>query len=255
LPKISTSAIDKEQGNMGRAYQNRKVSMAKTAGAKTKVYSRYGREIYVSAKSGGIDPNGNLSLRRLIDNAKKDQVPTHVIERALEKAKGGGGEDYAAARYEGFGPAGCMIIVDCLTDNNNRTYNDVRQCFAKNGGKIGGPGAVAHMFDHQAVFVFKGDDEDAVLESLMMADIDVSDIECDEGMITVLTPNTEFFKTKTALSDAMPGIAFEIEDISYEPQTLAKLSGEDATTFDALLAALNDCDDVQKVYHNAELQD
>jgi len=228
--------------------------MAKTAGAKTKVYSKYGREIYVSAKNGGIDPGGNLSLRRLIDNAKKDQVPTHVIDRAIEKAKGGGGEDYSAARYEGFGPAGCMVIVDCLTDNNNRTYNDVRQCFAKNGGKIGGPGAVAHMFDHQAVFVFKGDDEDAILEALMVADIDVSDIESDDGMITVFTPNTEFFKARTALAEAMPSIKFEVDDISYEPQTLANLNGEDATIFNQLLDALNDSDDVQKVYHNAEVE-
>jgi len=238
---------------MGRAYQNRKVSMAKTAGAKTKVYSRYGREIYVCAKNGGIDPNGNLTLRRLLENAKKDQVPTHVIERAIEKAKGGGGEDYSAARYEGFGPGGCMIIVDCLTDNNNRTYNDVRQCFVKNGGKIGGPGAVAHMFDHQAVFVFSGDDEDAVLEILIMADIDVSDIESEDGMITVLTPNTEFFKARTVLSEAIPGIEFEIDDISYEPQTLTNLDGDDAAVFEQLLTALNDCDDVQKVYHNAEI--
>ena len=106
--------------------------MAKTAGAKTKVYSKYGREIYVCAKNGGIDPNGNLSLRRLLDNAKKDQVPAHVIDRAIEKAKGGGGEDYSLARYEGFGPGGSMVIVDCLTDNNNRTFNDVRFCFNKN---------------------------------------------------------------------------------------------------------------------------
>jgi len=238
---------------MGRAYQNRKESMAKTAGAKTKVYSKYGREIYVCAKNGGDDPNGNLSLRRLMDNAKKDQVPTHVIERALEKARGGGGEDYTGTRYEGFGPGGCMVIVDCLTDNSTRTFNDVRMCFNKNGAKLGGPGAVAHMFDHQAVFVFKGDDEDAVLETLMMADIDVSDIEGEDGMITVLAPNTEFFKIKTALTEAMPGIEFEVDDISYEPQTLCSVSGEDAVTFEALLDALNDCDDVQKVYHNAEL--
>jgi len=238
---------------MGRAYQNKKESMAKTAGAKTKVYSKYGREIYVIAKSGGTDPNGNLSLRRLIDNAKKDQVPAHVIKNALEKAEGGTGEDYVGARYEGFGPGGCMIIVDCLTDNNNRTYNDVRQCFNKNGSKLGGPGAVAHMFDHQAVFVFKGDDEESALETLMMADIDVSDIELEDGMITVLAPHSEFFKVKTALTEAQADITFEVEDISQEPQTICNLSGEDATTFEALLDALNDCDDVQKVYHNAEL--
>ncbi|MDX8406468.1 MAG: YebC/PmpR family DNA-binding transcriptional regulator [Mariprofundus sp.] len=239
---------------MGRAYQNRKADMAKTAGAKTKVYSRYGREIYVCAKNGGIDPNGNLALRSLIDGAKKDQVPTHVIERALEKAKGGGGEDYVGARYEGFGPGGCMVIVDCLTDNHNRTFNDVRQCFVKNGGKLGGPGAVAHMFDHQAVFVFKGDDEEAVLEILMMADIDVTDIESEEGMITVLAPNTEFFKIKTALNEAMPDIDFEVEELSYEPQTLTQLSGEDAEMFEQFMDALNDCDDVQKIYHNAEVE-
>ncbi|MDT8376410.1 MAG: YebC/PmpR family DNA-binding transcriptional regulator [Mariprofundaceae bacterium] len=237
---------------MGRAYQNKKESMAKTAGAKSKVYSKYGREIYVVAKSGGVDPDGNLSLRRLIDNAKKDQVPAHVIEKAIEKAKGAGGEEYATARYEGFGPGGCMVIVDCLTDNTTRTFNDVRLCFTKNGGKIGGPGAVAHMFDHQAVFVFRGDDEDAVLEILMMADIDVSDIENEEGMITVLAPNTEYFRIKTALTEAMPGIEFEVDDISYEPQTLTTISGEDVALFEKLLDALNDCDDVQKVYHNAE---
>ncbi len=239
---------------MGRAYQNKKVSMAKTAGAKTKVYSKYGREIYVIAKSGGTDPNGNLSLRRIIDNAKKDQVPAHVIKNAIEKAEGGSGEDFASARYEGFGPGGCMMIVDCLTDNNNRTYNDVRQCFNKNGGKLGGPGAVAHMFDHQAVFVFKGDDEESVLEALMMADIDVTDIESEEGLITVLAPHTEFFKIKTALTADTPDIHFEMEDISQEPQTICNIGGDDAVTFEALVDALNDCDDVQKVYHNAETE-
>jgi len=240
---------------MGRAYQNKKESMAKTAGAKSKVYSKYGREIYVVAKSGGVDPDGNLSLRRLVDNAKKDQVPAHVIEKAIEKAKGTGGEDYASARYEGFGPGGCMVIIDCLTDNSTRTFNDVRLCFTKNDAKLGGPGAVAHMFDHQAVFVFKGDNEDAVLEMLMEADVDVSDIECEEGIITVLAPNTEYFKVKTALTEAMPGIEFEVDDISYEPQTLTAVSGDNVEVFEKFLDALNDCDDVQKVYHNAELAD
>ena len=240
---------------MGRAYQNRKESMAKTAGAKTKVYSKYGREIYVCAKNGGFDPNGNLALRRLIDTAKKDQVPTHVVDKAIEKAKGGGGEDYAIARYEGFGPSGCMLIVDCLTDNNNRTFSDVRQCFIKNDSKLGAQGAVAHMFDHQAVFAFKGDDEDAVLEALMMADVDVSDIEGEDGIITVFTPNTEFFKAKTALTEAFSNIEFEVDDISYEPQTTVELSGEAAETMHNLLEALEDCDDVQNVYHNADMLD
>ena len=136
---------------MGRAYQNKKDSMAKTAGAKTKVYSKYGKEIYICAKNGGVDTDGNLSLRRLIERAKKDQVPAHVIERAIEKAKGGGGEDYAATRYEGYGPGNCMIIVDCLTDNNKRTFADVRVCFTKANAKIGAQNSVSHLFDHLAI--------------------------------------------------------------------------------------------------------
>ncbi|MDX8388050.1 MAG: YebC/PmpR family DNA-binding transcriptional regulator [Ghiorsea sp.] len=238
---------------MGRAYQNKKEDMAKTAGQKSKIYSKYGRELYVCAKSGGIDPDGNLSLRRLIDNAKKDQVPAHVIKNALDKAEGGGGEDFSPARYEGFGPGGCMVIVDCLTDNPNRTFADVRNCFTKNSSKLGGPGAVAHLFDHQAVFVFKGDDEEAALEALMMADVDVADIELEDGLITVLAPNNEYFKAKKAISEAFSGIEFEMDDITYEPQTLCDISGDDVEDFEGLLGALNDCDDVQKVYHNAEV--
>ncbi|MEC7470072.1 MAG: YebC/PmpR family DNA-binding transcriptional regulator, partial [Pseudomonadota bacterium] len=177
---------------MGRAFEVRKAAMAKTAGAKTKVYSKYGKEIYVCAKNGGTDPDTNLSLRRLMDKAKKDQVPGHVIDKAIDKAAGGAGEDFVPARYEGFGPGNCMVIVDCLTDNNNRTITDVRNCFTKTGAKIGAPGAVSHMFDHQAIFVFEGEDEDAVLEVLMEADVDVTDVESEDGKISVYAPNTEF---------------------------------------------------------------
>lgn len=237
---------------MGRAYQNRKESMAKTADAKTKVYSKYGREIYVIAKSGGVDPNGNLALRGLIERAKKDQVPTHVIEKALDKAKGGGGEDYSVARYEGFGPGGCMVIVDCLTDNPNRTFAEVRQCFTKTKSKIGTPGTVSHMFDHDAIFVFAGDDEDAALEALLTADVDVSDVEGDNGKITVFTPNTEYFKARQALTDAFGEIDFEVDEIQFIPKGTTPISGDDITVFEKFLDLLNDLDDVQNVYHDAE---
>ncbi|TNF33566.1 MAG: YebC/PmpR family DNA-binding transcriptional regulator, partial [Gammaproteobacteria bacterium] len=223
---------------MGRAFEVRKNSMAKTQGAKAKLYAKYAKEIYVSAKSGGTDPNGNLNLRRLMDKAKKDQVPSHVIDRALEKAQGAGGEDYAVARYEGFGPGGCMVIVDCLTDNNNRTYSEVRQCFVKNDAKIGAPGAVAHMFNHQAILSFKYDDEEAVLDILMNADVDVTDIENEDGMITVFAPNTEFFKARTALTDAIPGLEFEMEEITFVPQTYTQVSGEDVEVFEKFMAML-----------------
>lgn len=237
---------------MGRAYQNRKESMAKTSDAKARVYSKYGREIYVCAKAGGTDPDGNLTLRSLIERAKKDQVPTHVIEKAITKAKGGGGEDFTPARYEGFGPGGCMVIVDCLTDNPNRTFGDVRQCFNKTKCKIGTQGTVGHMFDHDAILVFKGDDEDATLEALMEADVDVLDIESEDGKITVFAPHTDYFKAKQALTEAMGVSDFEVDTIQFIPQNTAPLNGDDVAMFDKFLDLLNDLDDVQNVYHNVE---
>lgn len=240
---------------MGRAYQNRKDSMAKTANAKTKVYSKYGKEIYVVAKNGGSDPDGNLALRSLMDRAKKDQVPAHVIKNALDKAAGGGGEDYSPARYEGFGPGSCMVIVDCLTDNNNRTIMEVRNCFTKTNSKIGAQGSAAHMFDHLAVFVFDGDDDEAVLEALMMADVDVTDVEVEDGKVSVYAPHTEFYNVKTALQAEYEGIEFDVEDISWVPTTMTTLTGDDVVVFEKFMDMLNDCEDVQEVYHNAEFED
>jgi len=240
---------------MGRAFQNRKDSMAKTAAAKTKVYSKYGREIYVVAKSGGDDPAGNLSLRSLLDRAKKDQVPSHVIEKALDKAQGAGGEDFEVARYEGFGPGGCMMIVDCLTDNPTRTFNDVRLCFNKGGGKLGTQGTCMHSFDHCAIFRFEGSDDEAVLEALMMADVDVTDIESEDGVITVFTPNTEYGKAKTALTEELGDDQdFDTDEIQFVPQSTSPVVGEDIEQFQMFMDMLEDLDDVQRVFHNAELE-
>ena len=238
---------------MGRAYQNRKVSMAKTSDAKAKVYSKYGREIYVCAKSGGIDPSGNLALRGLIERAKKDQVPTHVIEKAIDKAKGGAGEDFAPARYEGFGPGGCMVIVDCLTDNPNRTFGDVRQCFTKTKCKIGTQGNVSHMFDHAAILAFKHDDEDKILEALLTADVDVTDIENESGKLTIFTPQADYFKAKQALSDLLGEIDFEVDEIQFIPKSSTVISNDDdIALFEKFLDLLNELDDVQNVFHDAE---
>ena len=240
---------------MGRAYQNRKVSMAKTAAAKTKVYSKYGREIYVCAKAGGTDPSGNLTLRGLIDRAKKDQVPGHVIEKALEKATGGAGEDYFTVRYEGFGPGGCMVLIDCLTDNSNRTLGDVRTCFNKVKAKMGSEGTVAHMFDHAAILAFsakQGVDEDSVLEALLEADVDVSDVESEEGMITVFTPHFEYNKAKQAIIDRFGEIDFVTDEIQFVPKGSTPISGDDIELMEKFVDMLNDVDDVQNVFHDAE---
>lgn len=239
---------------MGRAFQNRKESMAKTSDANAKVYSKFSREIYVCAKQGGGDPDANLALRSLLDRAKKAQVPAHVISKAIDKAKGGAGEDFSVARYEGYGPGGCMVIVDCLTDNPNRTFGDVRHCFTKTKCKIGTQGAVSHMFDHCAILAYKGEDEDAALEALMEADVDVTDIECEDGMITVFAPHTEYFKAKQALQEAIEGIDFEVDDIQFVPQNTAPITDEEQLAlFDKFINMLEDLEDVQNVFHNAEL--
>ncbi|MFT6625397.1 MAG: YebC/PmpR family DNA-binding regulatory protein [Cycloclasticus sp.] len=227
--------------------------MAKTSDMKAKVYSRYGRELYVVAKSGGVDPTGNLALRSLIDRAKKDQVPAHVIDKAIEKAKGGAGEDYSPARYEGYGPGGSMAIIDCLTDNPNRTFGDVRQAFTKTDCKIGTQGSVSHMFDHSAIFVFKHADEEAVLEVLMEAGVDVTDIENEDGKVSVFVPNTEYFKAKQALLEGCGEIDFEVDEIQFIAHNYTTVSGDDVALFEKFLAMLDELDDVQQVYHNVEL--
>ena len=239
---------------MGRAYQNRKESMAKTSDQKARVYSKYGRKIYVCAKSGGVDPEGNLALRSLIDRAKKDQVPTHVIEKGIEKAKGGGGEDYSPARYEGYGPGNTMAIIECLTDNPNRTFGDVRVCFTKTNSKIGTQGSVSHMFDHLSIFVFPGDDEEALLDALMEADVDVSDIEHDDGKMSVFAPHDEYGKAKQAILSVLPGVEFEVDEIQFLAQNTTPITDEDdIAMFEKFIDMLDELDDVQNVYHSAEV--
>ncbi|TWU60028.1 putative transcriptional regulatory protein YeeN [Rubripirellula tenax] len=236
---------------MGRSFEVRKVSMAKTAAQKTKVYSKYGKQIYVMAKNSGADPASNSSLRALIEKAKRDQVPAHVIDRALEKASGAGGEDYVSARYEGFGPGGCAVIIDCLTDNNNRTITDVRNCFTKTSSKFGAPGSVAHSFDHLAVLSFKGDNGDEILEALLSAEVDVTDVESENGQVIVFAPSTEYAKARGALMETMPDVELEVDEITFIPQTRSEISADDLPNFEKFLSMLNDCDDVQDVYHNA----
>ncbi len=238
---------------MGRSFEVRKVSMAKTAGQKTKIYSKYGKQIYVMAKNSGTDPVNNSSLRALIEKAKRDQVPAHVIERAIEKAKGAGGEDYVSARYEGFGPGGCAVIIDCLTDNNMRTITDVKNCFSKTGSKFGAPGSVAHSFDHLAVFAFAGPSIDEVLEAMLMAEVNVTDVERQGDQTLVFAPSTEYAKTKQAILEAYPETQLTVDEISFIPQTSNEIPSDDVPMFEKFMGMLNDCDDVQDIYHNGVL--
>jgi len=238
---------------MGRSFENRKHAIFKTAAAKSKVYSKYGKQIYVVAKNGVADPEGNPALRALIDRAKKDQVPAHVIEKAIQKAQGAGGENFAPARYEGYGPGGCQVIVDCLTDNPQRTIAEIRNAFTKTSAKLGASGSVALWFDERAVLSFKGDNEDEVLEALLEADVNVEDTESKDGSITIFAPAGELYKAKSALLAKYPGLEFDTQEITLLPQSMKAISPDDMPLFEKFIGMLNDCDDVQEIYHNAEL--
>jgi len=238
---------------MGRDFENRKNAIFKTAAHKSKLYSKYGKQLYVAAKGGVPDPEANPALRSLVEKAKRDQVPAHVIEKAIDKARGAGGEDFVSARYEGFGPGGSMLIVDCLTDNNQRTISEVRSCFTKTGCKLGAAGSVAMWFDHLAILSFKGDNEEQVLEAMLAADVNIDEIESKAGTLTIFAPPGEFYKAKTAILQAFPGTELEVQEITFLPQSTKALSAEDLATFQKLLGMLSECDDVQDVYHNAEL--
>src|SRR5881227_1855131 len=234
---------------MGRAFERRKASIFKTAANNSKLYSKYSKQLYVAAKNGVPDPAANPVLRSVVEKAKKDNVPSHVIDKAIQKAAGAGGEDFQPVRYEGFGPGGSMVIVDCLTDNNTRTISDIRSCFTKTGSKLAANGSVVMSFDHLAVLSFKGDDEEKVLEAMFATDVAVEEIECEDGTVTIFAPSAEFYKAKTALLEAFPGTELEIQEIRFLPQASKSLSGEELGLFERLLAMLNDCDDVQEIHH------
>lgn len=238
---------------MGRSFENRKASIFKTAAQKSSLYAKYGKQLYVVAKNGVPDPDANPALRSMIEKAKRDQVPAHVIEKAIEKARGGGGEDFAAARYEGFGPGSCSVVIDCLTDNPNRTISDVRNCFTKTGSKLGTAGSVAHLFDHLAVLSFKEENEERVLEVLLEAGVDVDEIENKAGCLTVFAPPSQLYLAKSAILAAFPGTEFDAQEITFLPQASMELGADDVPMFEKFLQMLNDCDDVQDVYHNAIL--
>ncbi len=238
---------------MGRAFEVRKAAMMKTSAAKTKVYSRFGKEIYIAAKAGVPDPEMNQGLKRMIERAKANQVPADVIKRAIEKAKGGTDESYTSVRYEGFGPGNCTIIVDCLTDNVNRTVSDVRNCFTKTKSKMGVSGSVAHLYDHIGILAFDFNDEEAILDALIEQEVDVIDLELDgETMNLTVNPN-DLYKAKTAVETLIPEVEFSALETTMQAHEMVSLSGEDVDLFQRFMNMIDELDDVQEVYHNVEM--
>ena len=237
---------------MGRHYEVRAASMAKTAAKKAKIYSRYGKEIYLAAKSGVPDPEMNVSLKRVIAQAKSNQVPADVISRAVDKAKGGSTDDYHSVRYEGFGPESSTVIIDCLTDNANRSLSDVRTCFNRAHYKMGVNGSVSFAYDQCGIFVFEYDDEEHILEILLENNVDVLEIESEDGLIELQVPFDQFHDARAVL-DTVVGEEYEykVVEITMLPHDTVELTQqEDVEVFKRFIEMLEDVDDVQNVYHN-----
>ncbi|WP_102274981.1 YebC/PmpR family DNA-binding transcriptional regulator [Cytobacillus massiliigabonensis] len=237
---------------MGRKWNNIKEKKAAKDANTSRIYAKFGREIYVVARQGEPDPEANQALKFTLERAKTYNVPKHIIDRAIEKAKGGSEENYDELRYEGFGPNGSMVIVDALTNNVNRTAADVRAAFGKNGGNMGVSGSVAYMFDATAVIGLEGKTADEVLEILMEADVDVRDIvEEDESVIVYADPD-QFHAVQEALKNV--GITeFTVAEQTMLAQNDVTLSEDAQAKFEKMIDALEDLEDVQQVYHNVEL--
>ena len=237
---------------MGR-FPNIAAAKAKTGAAKGKLYGMYAREIYQTAKNGGVTPEGNPSLKRLIEKAKKEQVPADIIKRAIDKVNSGASEDYQETTYELFGPAGSTLIVKCLTDNVNRSVSDLRAVVNKHKIKMGAMGSVSYMYDNLCAVGFNGLDEESVMDALISNDIDIVDMENDGNHILIYGDPKDLFRIKEAISSLKSGIEFDVDEISMLPKERITLSGEDLDAFKKLLDALDEVDDVQTVYHNVEL--
>ena len=234
---------------MGRHFEVRAASMAATAKKKSALYMRASKEIYMAAKRGVPDPNSNLALRSAIDKYRKT-CPKDVIDRAIKKAQGGDATSYIEGRYEALGPAGTLLIVDTLSDNSNRALVNVRTIITKKGGQLG---SVSYNFEHVGVLAFKySGSEEALEENLILNDVDVREINNEDGEVEILVAPNDFEKAKEALK-SLDVTDFEVAAVTMIANDKITLEGEELKKFQELLDQLDDCEDVQNVYHNVEL--
>ncbi|MCP1426566.1 YebC/PmpR family DNA-binding transcriptional regulator [Paenibacillus sp. FSL K6-1122] len=236
---------------MGRKWNNIKEKKASKDANTSRVYAKFGVEIYVAAKKGEPDPEANRALKVVLERAKTYNVPKAIIDRAMEKAKGSGDENYEELRYEGFGPNGAMVIVDALTNNVNRTAPEVRSAFNKNAGNMGVSGSVAYMFDPTAVIGIEGKNSEEVLELLLEADVDVRDIVDEDEAVIVYAEPDQFHAVQEAFKAA--GVTeFTVAELTMLAQNHIELPEDAQAQFEKLIDALEDLEDVQQVYHNVE---
>ncbi|AVL70561.1 MULTISPECIES: YebC/PmpR family DNA-binding transcriptional regulator [Oligella] len=215
-----------------------------------KIWTKIIREITVAARAGGPDPESNPALRLAMDKANASNMPKDNINRAIQRGAGAvDGEDYEFVRYEGYGVAGAAVIVDCMTDNRQRTVSEVRHALTKNGGNLGTDGSVTFMFDHVSQFLFGPDvDEEQIMEVGLEAG--ANDIDTDEdGLTEVLGAPSDFAQLRDAFEAA--GLQPEVAEIIMRPQNEIELSDADGAVMQKIIDTLEDLDDVQKVYTNA----
>lgn len=238
---------------MGRAYEVRKASIQKTGAARGKIYTMYAKEIYQAAKTGGTEPSSNANLKRLLDRAKKEQVPSDIIKRAIDKVNSGVDENYQQTVYEMFGPAGSTLVIECLTDNLNRTVSELRAVVNKCHIKMGAMGSVLFNYDHLAVVSFKGLTEEETMEALIENGADFIDMENDDNNIVVYGNPQDLYQIKEAISSKLPNVEFDIDEITYIAKEKINIDGDDLVIFERVLSMLDDVEDVKNVYHNVNL--
>lgn len=234
---------------MGRAHEVRAASMAKTNLAKSKLYSKYGKLIYMEARNGW-ELDGNLKLKALVERAKKEQVPADVIKRNIDKAKGGSNESYLSCRYEAFGPAGSTFIIDCLTDNSNRTISSLKGAFGKCGCHLGTSGSVTYTYDYQGILSLTGMDEEEVFETIAMAEIEVIDVYSEDGEVVIVSKPSDQSAVKDALTAVKPDLEFDQDEVAWFPKDQVTLPDEDIEKVVRFMGLLGENDDVTNVYHN-----
>lgn len=235
---------------MGRAYAVREASIKKNGAARGKIYSTFAKEIYLACKRGTPEIESNVELKRLVDKAKKQQVPNDIIDRAIAKAKGAGQEDYKKVTYEGFGPGASTLVIETLTDNVNRTVGEVRAAFNKVGKSLGVTNSVTYNYDHLAIIGIKSDKYDELFETLLDAGIEIVDLENEDGLLVVTAKYEDGSKVKDVIDGMMPGIEYEIDEVGMYPKDKITLEGEDKEIFDKLYKMLDDIEDVSEIYTN-----
>lgn len=239
---------------MGRKWNNIKEKKASKDANTSRVYAKFGVEIYVAAKKGEPDPEANRALKVVLERAKTYNVPKAIIDRALDKAKGSAEENYEELRYEGFGPSGSMIIVDALTNNVNRTAPLIRSTFSKNGGNMGVSGSVAYMFDSTTVIGVEGKTADEVIEMMFDAELDVRDVLEEDDAVIVYAEPDQFNAVQEVFKNA--GITeFTVAELNMLPQNYVALPEDAQAQFEKLIDALEDLEDVQQVYHNVDSEE